>query len=337
MVNEIGGVSSDQALANLSDMTDGVAKIKADEYKHRIAQAQAIMKAQNIEATYLNAGSNLYYFTGTQWYASERMVGAILPQKGSIIYIAPQFEVSTLTQYMSIKGEVASRQEHESPYELFSKILNRLHIYNGTIAIDESTAFFIANGIKNSLGQHLLIDAKPVTAGCRMQKSDSEIALLQRAKDMTLAAHQAVASILYEGITTEEVSTFINQAHQKVGAAKGSPFCVVLFGEDTAFPHGVKSPKALEKNDMVLIDTGCQLQGYNSDITRTYVFGEPSQRQREVWQIEKNAQLAAFNAAQIGKPCADVDIAARSYIANHGLGLITKHQAAPTELGTALV
>lgn len=320
MANGIGGTSSSAALAKLSDMTDGITTIERAEFKNRIAKAQAIMKEQNIEATYLNAGTNLYYFTGTQWYASERMVGAILPKTGNIIYIAPHFEVNTLKQYMIIEGDVVSWQEHECPYALFSATLTKLNITCGDIAIDESTAFFISNGINTSLKQHTLVDAKPVTAGCRMQKSDTEIALLQRAKDMTLAVHKAVASILTEGITTEEVTAFINQAHKKVGAVKGSYFCIVLFGEDSAYPHGVKSPKSLEKNDIVLIDTGCQLHGYNSDITRTYVFGKPNQRQRDIWQIEKEAQLAAFNAAKIGNPCADVDIAARSYLASQGLG-----------------
>lgn len=320
MTNGIGGTSQNEALATLSDMTQGIENIEDTEFKSRITKAQIIMKEHNIEATYLNAGTNLYYFTGTHWYASERMVGAILPQTGDIIYIAPHFEVDTLKQYMVIEGKVVSWQEHECPFKLFSKTLANFGINKGTIAIDESTAFFIANGINNSLNEHTLIDAKPITASCRMQKSDSEIALLQRAKDMTLAVHKAVASILYEGITTEEVTSFINQAHKKVGAIKGSYFCIVLFGEDSAYPHGVKNPKTLEKNDIVLIDTGCQLHGYNSDITRTYVFGKPNQRQRDIWQIEKEAQLAAFNAAKIGKPCANVDIAARNYIASQGLG-----------------
>lgn len=316
----VGGSTAKQELDKLTDMTKNVQPISEAEFEQRIAKAQAIMTKNNIAATYINAGTNLYYFTGTRWYASERMVGAIIPQQGEIKYIAPFFEVNTLNQYMSIKGDIKGWQEHESPYQLFKQTLAELNIKDGQIAIDESTAFFIADGIKKVAPEFTLIDAKVVTAGCRAEKSDHEIALLQQAKDMTMAVHKAVARILYAGITTQEVSHFIDQAHRKVGAAAGSYFCIVLFGEDSSYPHGVKSPKVLEENDIVLIDTGCQVEGYNSDITRTYVFGEPNQRQREMWLVEKLAQKAAFDAANIGVACGDVDVAAREYLASQNMG-----------------
>jgi Xaa-Pro dipeptidase len=137
---------------------------------------------------------------------------------------------------------------------------------------------------------------------------------------MTLEVHKSAAAILREGISTAEVTDFIDRAHRAVGAPKGSYFCIVLFGEDTAYPHGVKSPKNLAQNDMVLIDTGCQLEGYNSDITRSYVFGEPNARQRDVWATEKAAQAAGFNAAQLGEPCALVDGMARAHLVEKGFG-----------------
>ncbi|SET80698.1 M24 family metallopeptidase [Thalassotalea agarivorans] len=316
----VGGSTAEQELAKLTDMTAGISPISAQEFNARIEKAQALMTKHDIAATYINAGTNLYYFTGTKWYASERMVGAIIPQQGKIEYIAPYFEVNTLNQYMTIKGEVNAWQEHESPYLLFINALQNMGISEGKIALDESTAFFIANGINEHASQYQLVDAKPVTAGCRTQKSDAEIALLQRAKDMTLEVHKAAARILREGISTQEVTQFINEAHKRVGASAGSYFCIVLFGEDSSYPHGVANPKTLEKNEVVLIDTGCQLEGYNSDITRTYVFGEPNQRQRDMWQVEKDAQAAAFSAAQIGVPCGDVDVAARNLLAERGMG-----------------
>tara|TARA_R110000737_G_scaffold317535_2_gene328253 strand:- start:475 stop:1704 length:1230 start_codon:yes stop_codon:yes gene_type:complete len=316
----VGGSTAKIELEKLLNMTDKVQAISETELKQRITKAQAIMAENDIAATYIDAGTNLYYFTGTRWYASERMVGAIIPQQGEIKYITPFFEVSTLSQYMTVKGEIKGWQEHESPYQLFKQTLAELGIHKGRVAIDESTAFFIANGIKKAAPEYELIDAKPVTAGCRAQKSATEIALLQQAKDMTIAVHKAVARILRVGISTQEVTDFIDQAHRKVGATAGSYFCIVLFGTDTSFPHGVKSPKTLEENDMVLIDTGCQVEGYNSDITRTYVFGEPNQRQREMWLVEKMAQKAAFDAAKVGVACGDVDVAARAYIASQELG-----------------
>ena len=316
----IGGSTAAIELEKLTDMTQDSCPIGKEEFQQRIAKAQQLMQENNVAATYINAGTNLYYFTGTRWYASERMVGAIIPQQGDIQYIAPYFEVNTLNQYMVIKGEIHGWQEHQSPYQLFVDVLSSIGITSGKIAIDESTAFFIANGINQQNKDYQLVDAKEITAGCRAQKSVNELALLQQAKTMTMEVHKAAARILYEGISTQEVSSFINQAHIKVGIPAGSYFCIVLFGEDSSYPHGVKTPKTLSMNDIVLIDTGCQLEGYNSDITRTYVFGQANDRQRKMWHIEKMAQKAAFDAAQIGVACGEVDIAARSYLATQDMG-----------------
>jgi len=316
----VGGSTAEIELAKLTDMTTDISPIDAVEFELRIKKAQQLMAENDIAALYLNAGTNLYYFTGTRWYASERMVGAIITQEGGIHYIVPHFEIDSIQLYMTITGEIHSWHEHESPYQLTVDVLKGLGITQGKIAIDESTAFFMADGIKQANPELYLIDAKVISANCRSQKSTNEIALLQRAKDMTMVVHRAVAKILYQGITTKEVVHFINQAHIKLGAPAGSYFCIVLFGKDSSYPHGVKSPKTLENNDIVLIDTGCQVQGYNSDITRTYVFGDANPKQRKMWQIEKDAQLAAFNAAQLGLPCGDVDTAAREYLASEGLG-----------------
>ena len=316
----VGGSTAMQELAKLSDMTKGTKPISKREYTARIEKAQELMKAQGIEAIYINAGTNLYYYTGTRWYASERMVGAIIPAVGALEYIAPAFEVDTLLGYMVIEGKVNTWHEDESPYALFGEVLKQMDINSGKVGIDESAAFFIFDGVRLAHSQFDYVNAKPVTAGCRMIKSDTELSLLQRAKDMTLEVHKAVARILREGITVGEIEAFIHDAHKAVGAPAGSYFCIVLFGEDSAYPHGVKSPKALEKNDTVLIDTGCQLQGYNSDITRTFVFGKPSDRQREIWQHEQDAQIAAFEAAKIGAPCASVDRAARDVLEAAGFG-----------------
>lgn len=316
----VGGSTAVQELAKLSDMTKGTHPISQNEYRERIEKAQSLMKAQGLEAIYINAGTNLYYYTGTRWYASERMVGAIIPASGEVEYIAPAFEVDTLEGFMVIEGKVNTWQEDESPYALFGDVLKNMGIDSGKVGIDESAAFFIFDGVRLAHSQFDYVNAKPVTAACRMIKSDTELSLLQRAKDMTLEVHKAAARILREGITVGEVEAFINDAHKAVGAPAGSYFCIVLFGEDSAYPHGVKSPKALELNDTVLIDTGCQLQGYNSDITRTFVFGKPSARQRELWQHEQDAQLAAFEAAKIGATCASVDRAARDVLEAAGFG-----------------
>lgn len=320
----VGGQTAKQALANLdkirTKMTTGIVPIQDAEFEARISKAQHLMTEHELGAVYLNAGTNLYYFTGTRWHASERMVGALLTQTGELHYISPYFEISTLEGFMRIEGQVHGWQEHESPYTLFGSILKSLNLSDATIGLDESCSFFISNGLAQAIPNATFVDAKPVTAGCRSQKSEAELTLLQRAKDMTIEVHKAAASILYTGISTGEVTAFIDQAHHTIGAPTGSYFCIVLFGEDTAYPHGVKSPKKLDENDMVLIDTGCQIEGYNSDITRSYVFGEPTERQREVWNIEKAAQAAGFRAAQLGEPCSTVDDAAREHLVDQGFG-----------------
>lgn len=316
----IGTQTPEQALATLSDMTSSLKPIQAEEHLARIAKAQAYMQANNIAAIYLNAGTNLTYFTGMKWYASERMVGAILPAVGTVQYIAPHFEIGSLNGFKVIDGPIHGWQEHENPYTLFVAILKQLNIGDtATVGIDESAQFFIFDGINKAQTGLQLINAQAVTAHCRMHKSDNEITLMQCAMNMTLAVHQATASMLYEGVSTTEVEAFIKQAHQKVGAP-GNYFCIVLFGVATSFPHGVKDAQVLKKGDMVLIDTGCKVHNYLSDITRTYVFGEPTPRQRKFWDMEKAAQLAAFNAANIGVPCEAVDDAARQYLASQGLG-----------------
>ncbi|MEH6713421.1 MAG: Xaa-Pro peptidase family protein [Paraglaciecola polaris] len=316
----IGTQTPEQALATLSDMTQDLVPIQPAEHLKRMAIAQGYMQAHNIAAIYLNAGTNLTYFTGMKWYASERMVGAILPAKGAVQYIAPYFEIGSLNGFKVIDGPIHGWQEHENPYGLFVDVLRQLNIADtATIGIDESAQFFIFDGINKAQTGLTLINAQEVTAHCRMHKSASELALMQGAMNMTLAVHQATASMLHPGISTTEVEAFTEQAHQKVGAP-GNYFCIVLFGVATSFPHGVKDPQILKEGDVVLIDTGCKVHDYISDITRTYVFGEPTSRQRQFWGDEKAAQLAAFNAAQIGVPCEDVDAAARQYLASQGLG-----------------
>jgi Xaa-Pro dipeptidase len=316
----IGGKSPEQALSELSDMTKDIEGISKGEFEQRIAKAQSIMKENGQAAIYLNAGTNLYYFTGLDWYASERMVGAILPAFGDIQYIAPFFEVGSLQERMLIEGNMHTWQEEESPYELFHQILESLNISTGSaIGLCESAAYFMVSGIQKVNNEFAWFNAAEVTNACRKSKSAHEIALIQRAMDMTIEVHRATASMLYEGITTTEVEQFINEAHKRVGAS-GSYFVIVLFGEASQYPHGVKDPQTLKQGDIVLIDTGCKLKGYHSDITRTYVFGTPTERQKQVWQAEQNAQLAAFNAAQLGQECQKADEAARASLIADGFG-----------------
>lgn len=320
----VGGSTSEQALTRLRDMTIGVQPITLNEYKSRLERAQARMRELAIGVMFIGAGSNLEYFTGVRWTPSERMVGAILPAEGPLEYLAPAFEEGTILDFQVVEGPVRLWQEHENPYFLLLQRLQALNMVGNSrmpvrVGICPSLPFFMYDGIRQLAMGYEFVNAGLVTSYCRQRKSVAEIALMQQAKNMTLEVHKAAASILREGITTTEVSAFIQQAHRAVGAS-GSYFCIVLFGPASAFPHGVKHIQTLKRGDMVLIDTGCRLHGYLSDITRSYVFGEPSERQRAFWNMERDAQLAAFAAARLGARCEEVDEAARASLEADGLG-----------------
>ncbi len=318
MTQGVGGSDAKTALSLLQNMAKQVRPIQLAEYQQRISQATARMHDLGWDAMYIHAGSNLSYFTGTSWHPSERLVGALLTADGVLEYIAPHFEVATLEGFMQIKGAVNAWHEHESPYELLNQCFKKQGLK--TIGLDEALPFVMYDRLRNSCEACVFENGQRVSQFCRSRKSEQEIALLQTAKNMTLAVHQVAATILRPGISTAEVTRFINQAHRVVGAPKGSYFCIVLFGEDTAYPHGVKNPKTLAEGDMVLIDTGCEVAGYKSDITRSYVYGTPTARQEQVWQAEKQAQQRAFEAAQLGQPCEEVDLAARAYLTRQGFG-----------------
>ncbi|WP_370408062.1 M24 family metallopeptidase [Tenacibaculum dicentrarchi] len=316
----IGGSTIEAELNAITPTAHLVEPIQKEEFQLRINKACQLMKNQNKQAMYLHAGTNLFYFTGMKWSSSERMVGAILFQNGDLHFIAPKFEKGTILDFMLIKGEVNCWEEHKSPYKLFTKILTKNKVNKGVILMDEATPFFIVDGINKCNEVFTLESATPITAGCRMIKSDAEIAIMQHAMNITLEVQKAAARILRVGISAKEVEDFIHEAHIRYGATAGSYFCIVLFGVDSSFPHGVKKPKNLALNEVVLIDTGCVLHDYISDITRTYVFGEADDLQRSIWNIEKETQQTAFDAAQLGNVCADIDAAARKTLESHQLG-----------------
>ncbi len=289
--------------------------IKPSEFRTRINKACAIMKKEEIDALYLNAGTNLLYFTGTQWPCSERLVGAILFANGLLHYVVPEFEIGTFTEYISLEGDLLPWQEHECPIERIVALFEKEVV----LAIDDSTPFNLVSKFQ-SKEKLKVLNAEKLIRDLRMIKSDAEIAQLQYAMDLTMEVQKAVARIIKPGITADEIVNFIDKAHRKLGVSTGSYFCIVLFGKDSSFPHGVKTPKALEEGDIVLVDTGCQYNGYISDITRTYVYGEANKQQTEIWNIEKACQIAAFKACNIGSSCGAIDDEVRRTLSDYGLG-----------------
>lgn len=296
-----------------------ISPISKQERKERVARAQELLKENGMKALLLDAGTSLNYFTGIRWGGSERPMVAIIPAEGEVCYISPGFEEDRLKELIQIGKDVHAWQEDESPYLLMKKVLNNAGISGGKIAIEERVRFFIVNGLHLVAPEFDLVSADPITVSCRIIKSASEIALMQRATEITIEAMKVGLSYLKEGGSPSDFSSAVAEAHRKMGASHA--FALANFGEASAFPHGSIQPQVLKKGDTVLIDCGCEVDGYNSDISRTVVFGaEPTARQLEIWSLEKEAQAAGFAAAKLGAPLGDVDAAARKVITDAGFG-----------------
>ncbi|MDF1769534.1 MAG: Xaa-Pro peptidase family protein [Maricaulis sp.] len=315
MTKGVGGSDSATELSRLTDRLSHCQPIPEASLRERLDGLRHRMGEVGLDAIWLNAGTNLTYYTGLRWPATERLVGALVTANGGLTYLGPAFETGTLEGFMRLTAPLAVWQEHEDPYATLAGLDNA----RGCLGIDPTTPLVTAHAITRAWQGDTRDAADAVLSG-RMGKDADEIALMQATKDATLEVHAAAARILRPGISTRDVTEFIHTAHKAIGAPGGSTFCIVLFGPDTAFPHGVANPKTLEDGDVVLIDTGCAIHGYQSDITRSYVFGTPTDRQREVWDAEKACQLAAFQAAQIGATCSSVDAAARTEAERRGFG-----------------
>lgn len=294
--------------------------ISADERHSRIQGLATLLQAQGHAALLLGSTTSLRYFTGLDWHPSERLTGALIHADGRVEYVCPRFEldkVGALTAAEgAVSGDILTWEEEESPYTL---IAGRLPA-GGRLAVDELVATFVWLGLTRALGQAHLVDGGPLTVALRRIKSPAEIALLTRAKAITLEVQRRAHSWLEVGVRTSEVKRFVDAEHRKLGGEGGSWFCLVSFGDDTCLPHGGEGDRALKVDDVVLIDTGTLVDGYHSDITRTYVFGEPTAEFRLVWEHEKQAQALAFEAAQLGATCESVDAAARDYLTGLGYG-----------------
>lgn len=307
------------SLDDLQLMTADTKPISKDERKARVEKAQRLLAEQKLEALILDAGTSLEYFTGISWWPSERAMVAILPVKGEVRYVCPGFEEARLRELITIGKDVYAWQEDENPYKQVVTALKDAGILAGAIGMEERLRFFILDGIRKEAPQYDYVSGDPVTIPCRLIKSAEEIALMQKANDITVAAMKIGISHLHEGMTPGEFSTIVTKAHEKFGAAP--EFAMVNFGEASAFPHGSIQPQQLKKGDMVLMDCGGRVHGYSSDISRTIVFGaEPTARQLEIWNLEQKAQAAGFAAAKPGMACEEVDAAARKIITDAGFG-----------------
>ena len=305
--------------SDLRSMTDGLVPVTTQEMKARIAKAQGLLTREKMGALILDAGTSMKYFTGISWWPSERPMVAIIPAKGDPKYVCPGFEESRLRESIKIGKDVYAWQEDESPYNYIVTALKDSGIQSGKIGIEERVRFFIFDGFRKEASDFNFASGDPITIPCRLIKSAAEIALMQKASDITIAAIKHGISQLREGMTQAALAAIIEEAQQKLGGS--SPDALVLFGKSSAFPHGSVQPQSLKKGDIVLMDCGCKVEGYTSDITRTIVFdAEPTKHQIDIWNLEQRAQAVAFGAAKIGASFEEVDAAARKVITDAGFG-----------------
>jgi Xaa-Pro dipeptidase len=304
-------------ISRLQPMAGGVAPITDEERKARIEKARRLMTGNGISALFLEGGSGMLYFTGVRWSNSERTFAAVIPARGDLAWICPKFEEARARELIRFGDDVRTWEEDESPYERVAEVFRDRGIRTGRIAMEERVRFFLFDGIRKEAPSLEYVSGDPVTIECRVIKSPAEIALMQKASDITIEAYKASISMLKAGMIAADFRAISERAHVALGAA-GSINAQIA--EASANPHGSIKRIELKEGDIVLMDGGCAVDGYRSDISRTIVFGEPSVRQKEMWNLMKTAQSAAFRKAGAGVPCEDVDAAARQIYVDYGFG-----------------
>lgn len=305
-------------LAGLQSMTTDARPISPEERRARIARAQALMAANGIGAVLIEAGSSLLYFTGIRWSRSERLTGVILPVEGDPCIVTPFFEAPRTRETLAVPAEIRVWQEDEDPLQIVAGFLADRKLAHRPVGIEETVRYFAVDGLGHVLPDTKLVSANPVVRGCRMIKSAAEIALMQAASDVTVAAYRWVYPRIEAGMSQRDVAALMDAATTKLG---GEPeFSLVLIGEGAAYPHGTRTPQPVTAGRIVLMDCGCTVQGYQSDISRTFVHGPASAGQRKVWDQVRHGQQVAIEAAQLGTPAGQVDDAVRRYYASQGYG-----------------
>jgi Xaa-Pro dipeptidase len=305
-------------LSALSDMTGATRPIDTAERNTRIARAQALMRANGIGAVLIESGSSLIYFTGVRWGRSERLTAVVIPVEGDPCIVTPFFEEPSIRESLGIAADVRVWQEDQDPLAVVAGFLKDRKLSTRPIGIEETTRYFAVDGLARALPGAKIVSANPVVRGCRLVKTPAEIALMQAATDVTIAAYRWTGPRIEKGMTNTQVGALMNAATRKLG---GSPeFALILLGEAAAYPHGSRKPQIVTEGEVVLMDCGCTVQGYQSDVSRTFVFGTASAEQRKVWDQVRNGQATAFAAAKIGVPAGQVDDAVRRYYAANGYG-----------------
>jgi Xaa-Pro dipeptidase len=310
------------SIANLKSMKDQATPISKEERATRQAKAQQLMVEQRIDAILLMQGTSLNYFTGIRWWGGERLFTMVLPAKGKAFYVCPAFEQDRAREQIA-KGpsegnpDVRTWEEDDDPYERVAQGLADRGISTGTLGIEETVLFVFNRGIAQAVPQAKIVSATPVTAGCRMIKSDHEVALMRLAAKVTLTAYEAAYQALKEGMTKPQFEDLISAAYDRLGFPGEAD---VEIDQNTANPHGSAAQQIIREGSIIMVDDGCRVEGYTSDITRTFVLGKPSEKMKKVFEIVQQAQSKALRTARPGLQCQMVDIAARKVIVDAGYG-----------------
>jgi len=318
------------SLAQLKSRKNEATPITKDEREARQEHARQLMHENALDAIVLMEGTSLRYFTGVRWWGGERLFALVLPAKGAAFYVCPAFEEGRAREQLAnapegeradLQADVRVWQEDESPYQRIAQGLKDRGLAAGKLGIEETVRFVFADGIAKAAPQASISSATPVTAGCRMIKSAHEIALMRLAAQVTLAAYDAVYRALRPGMTQRDASNLIDAAYRQLGFPGDAS---IMVDEYTAYPHGSATPQVIREGSIVMIDDGCTVEGYQSDITRTFVLGKAAgnagDKMKKVFDIVLRAQSAALSAAHPGAECGSIDAAARKVITDAGSG-----------------
>lgn len=307
-------------------MTSGVEPLTTQDYEQRQARAKILLEQHKINGLLLTGGTNLSYFLNMSWWRSERLFGAIINQKGDPIWICPAFEEKRARELIQFGTDIRTWEENESPYTLIAGIMKDLGNPSGKLAIGPTVRNFVVEGIRKDVSgsKITLVDGAVITDGCRGIKTEKELNFMDLANKITKLAYAEGFNKLKQGMSSSELGGLISEAHSRLGTSGGSH---PLFGPLSAFPHGSREKRPLQEGDTILADGGCSVEGYRSDVTRTIVYGKPSDKQKKVFDVVLKAQEEAFKAIRPGVTCESIDMAARKVIENAGFGTEYKYFA----------
>jgi Xaa-Pro dipeptidase len=305
-------------LSALSDITGATRPIDAAERAARLVRAQSLMKAAGIGAVLIEPGSSMIYFTGVRWHTSERLTLAILPVEGEPCIVTPFFEEPSVRETLAVPAEVRVWQEDENPLAVVAGFLRDRKLATRPIGLEAEVRYFAYAGLQRVFPEAKIVSADPVVRACRMIKTPAEIALMQAATEVTLAAYRWTYARVEKGMTGPEIGALMNAATRKLGGAP--EFALALIGEASAYPHGSREILGVADGQVVLMDCGCTVQGYQSDISRTWVHGAATADQRKTWDQVARGQQIAFAAAKIGAVAGSVDDAVRRHYETLGYG-----------------